>query len=136
MELLQIIKNKICLATYLIGLLNSSCSAQTQYWGESTYNLEKIEFSFDVAKFYSKGQNVSELSIEELNDSKRLYERKELICSATEDTLSIRLFDYSSYKKSSRDVMAWFGDFTFPYICMLADTEYRMVGVAVFVNFN
>lgn len=97
---------------------------QSQYWGESPYNLENVDFNTDVAKFHSKEQGITNFSLsDELDRSKRMYsvQRYEL-----GDTV---LFKYDSGETRFSDVMAKFGKFEFPYIGMHADKRNEMVGI-------
>lgn len=127
-------KLKMLIVMGLISMLKlGGCvhAQQPQYWGESPYNLENVDFNTDVAKFHSKEQDITNFNLsDELDRSKRMYivERYEL-----GDTV---LFNYHSPETRFSDVMAKFGKFEFPYIGMLADKRNKMVGIMAKTRIN
>ena len=121
----------------LIALLNicmcSACNAQQpQQWGESPYDMETVDFGIDVAQFYSKAQDVTHASIEEIDKTKRHYAISEN--KHTEgDTI---LYDYTAPMIDYGEVLAKFGKYKFPYIGMLANKQGQMVGVMAIIRFK
>lgn len=114
--------------------LGSCTDSQAQYWGESPYILEKIEFGINVAEFYSKGQDITLFSWEEYNDTKHHYVKKNRDCGTEDHPMT--LIDYTAPSYNNADIMARFGKFEFPYLGMLATEKDQMVAVAVHIQFE
>lgn len=106
----------------LLSLLNVSCNAQIQYWGEDTYDLENVKFGINVDKYYSKAVDIKKKwkPSEKFDHSMRYYSKDTIEC-ITKDGRKDTIYEYGSFETTHSDVLARFGDFKFPYTGMVAD---------------
>lgn len=114
----------------LLSLLNVSCNAQIQYWGEDTYDLENVKFGINVDKYYSKAVDIKKKwkTSEKFDHSMRYYSKDTIEC-ITKDGRKDTIYEYGSFETTHSDVLARFGDFKFPYTGMVADKKGGMIGI-------
>lgn len=114
---------KTFIITGLTGLLCSCTHAQqAQYWKETPYDLENVDFDTDVAKFFSKAQAITDTTTF-LTDNplKYILEKHTL-----GDTV---IYDYEVNGVKYSEKVAKYGKIIFPYIAMIADEQRKMAGL-------
>ena len=122
-QLNNLMRLKTFIITGLTGLLCSCTHAQqAQYWKETPYDLENVDFDTDVAKFFSKAQAITDTTTF-LTDNplKYILEKHTL-----GDTV---IYDYEVNGVKYSEKVAKYGKIIFPYIAMIADEQRKMAGL-------